>query len=318
VVDNAGCMATLLFSCDVPYGEEAWGLGVGADKSVGVIGATSLVGSCLLHQLLAAGYYVNAFSRRSVIGRSVGVVWRKLSLGPAGFDEKVAHIPFWVCVQPIWVLPDYFSFLESSGVSRIIVLSSTSRFTKVGSPNLEESLVAKRLTEAESCIEKWAQANDIDCIILRPTLIYGLGRDKNVSEISRIIGRFGFFPLFGEAKGLRHPIHAEDVARASVLALGCHNVKRQEYNISGGEVLCYREMVKRVFYAMQKRVIFISAPLFLFKVIVFFMRFVPRYRHWTAAMAERMNDDLVFEHSKAFRDLGFRPRLFELSEDDVT
>jgi len=310
-------MAAFLFSCVASNGEAIKGLGVTVENNVGVLGATSLVGSCLLPQLLAANYDVNAFSRQSVIERSEDVVWRELPLELVASDEKVANIPFWVCVLPIWVLPDYFSFLELSGVSRIIVLSSTSRFTKAGSPNLEECLVVKRLTEAEACIDKWALVNDIECIILRPTLIYGLGRDKNVSEISRIIGRFGFFPLFGEAKGLRQPIHAKDVARASVLALGCHNIKREEYNISGGEVLSYRKMVERVFSAMQKRPFFIPVPLFLFKIIVLFMRFVPRYRHWTAAMAERMNDDLVFEHRKAFVDLGFKPRLFELSEDDV-
>jgi len=290
---------------------------VGVEKSVGVLGARSLVGSCLLPQLLAADYYVNAFSRRPVIGCSADVAWRQLPLEPVGSGEKVVSIPFWVCALPIWVLPSYFSFLELSGVSRIVVLSSTSRFTKVESSNLEECLVVKRLTEAEACIKKWALENDLECIILRPTLIYGLARDKNIGEISRIIGRFGFFPLLGDAKGLRQPIHANDVARASVLALGCHNIKCQEYNISGGEVLNYREMVERVFYVMHKRPFFISVPLFLFKIIVFFMRFVPRYRHWTAAMAERMNDDLVFEHTEALRDFGFKPRLFELSEDDV-
>ncbi|MEY8238921.1 MAG: NAD-dependent epimerase/dehydratase family protein [Cycloclasticus sp.] len=317
MVDHTGGLAAFLFGGIVPYGEAIRGLSVGVQKGVGVLGATSLVGACLLPQLVEAGYYVNAFSRQPVMRRSEGVVWRELPLEPIGPDGKVVNLSFWICVLPLWVLPDYFSFLERSGVSRIIVLSSTSRFTKAGSSNEEECLVVKRLTEAEACINKWALANDIECIILRPTLIYGLGGDKNIGEISRIIGRFGFFPLFGKAKGLRQPIHANDVARASILALGCHDIKRQEYNISGGEVLSYREMVERVFHVMQKRPFFISVPLLLFKVIVLFMRLVPRYQHWTAAMAERMNEDLVFEHDEALRDFGFKPRLFELTEDDI-
>ncbi len=310
-------MAALLLGRLVSYCETIRQLSVVFENDVGVLGATSLVGSCLLPQLLAAGYHADAFSRQPAIEHSVGVMWHQLSLEPIDFDEKPVNIPFWICALPIWVLPDYFPFLESLGVSRIIVLSSTSRFTKSGSSNLEECLVVKRLTEAEACIKKWAVANNIECIILRPTLIYGLGRDKNIGEIARIISRFGFFPLFGQAKGLRQPIHANDVARACVSALRCHNIKHHEYNISGGEILNYREMVGRVFSALQKRPFFISVPLSLFKIIVFFMRFIPRYRHWTAAMAERMNDDLLFEHSDALRDLGFKPGLFELSEDDV-
>jgi hypothetical protein len=46
------------------------------------------------------------------------------------------------------------------------------------------------------------------------------------------------------------------------------------------------------------------------------LRMLPRYRHWSAAMAQRMNQDLVFEHTEAARDLGFAPRGFLLSQDD--
>jgi len=35
-------------------------------------------------------------------------------------------------------------------------------------------------------------------------------------------------------------------------------------------------------------------------------------------MAERMNRDLVFDHAEAARDLGFKPRAFMLSAEDVT
>jgi hypothetical protein len=35
-------------------------------------------------------------------------------------------------------------------------------------------------------------------------------------------------------------------------------------------------------------------------------------------MAERMNRDLVFEHSEATRDFGFEPRAFVLSAEDVS
>jgi hypothetical protein len=34
-------------------------------------------------------------------------------------------------------------------------------------------------------------------------------------------------------------------------------------------------------------------------------------------MAERMNQDLVFDHDEAARDLGYRPRPFRLSPQDV-
>jgi hypothetical protein len=55
-------------------------------------------------------------------------------------------------------------------------------------------------------------------------------------------------------------------------------------------------------------------PLSAFRLAV---RWLPRYQHWTAAMAERMNRDLVFDHAKATQDLAFKPRGFVLSMQDV-
>jgi hypothetical protein len=34
-------------------------------------------------------------------------------------------------------------------------------------------------------------------------------------------------------------------------------------------------------------------------------------------MAERMNRDLVFDHTEAARDIGFKPRPFSVSPEDV-
>jgi hypothetical protein len=44
---------------------------------------------------------------------------------------------------------------------------------------------------------------------------------------------------------------------------------------------------------------------------------LPRYRHWSAAMAERMNRDLVFDHAEATHDLNFSPRPFQLMAEDL-
>lgn len=132
-------------------------------------------------------------------------------------------------------------------------------------------------------------------MVLRPTLIYGLGRDKNVAEIALFIRRFGFFPLLGKAMGLRQPVHAEDVAGACLAALASPLAANRAYNISGAETLPYREMVSRVFAALQKRPWLVTIPLVIFGMAVACLRFFPRYRHWSAAMAERMNRDLVFD-----------------------
>jgi len=215
------------------------------------------------------------------------------------------------------VLPDYFPLIEASGARRVVALSSTSRFTKVGSGDTAENAIAAKLIDAEARVQAWAESRGIEWVVLRPTLIYGQGRDKNISEMARFIRRFGFFPLLGSAQGLRQPIHAEDVAAACVAALRAPGATNRAYNLSGGETLAYREMVARVFAALGRPARLVTVPLWAFRLAVAMLRRLPRYRHWSAAMAERMNRDLVFDHADAARDFGFKPRGFALTAKDL-
>jgi nucleoside-diphosphate-sugar epimerase len=248
------------------------------------------------------------------------VEWRQLSASASPLTpvhEGEGALPYWICVAPIWVLPDYFALLDSYGARRIVVLSSTSRFTKNDSTDPEDRALSLRFANAEACVQKWAESRGVEWVILRPTLIYGLAGDKNISEIARLIRRFGFFPLFGKANGLRQPIHVADVVDACLAALQTSRGVNKMYNISGGEIITYREMVARVFSALGRKSRSLTVPLWAFRMMVAMLRCLPRYRGWSTAMAERMNSDMVFNHVDAARDLGFKPRPFVLSADDL-
>ena len=166
---------------------------------------------------------------------------------PGGQGEQ---IPYWISLAPIGVLPSYFARLKECGARRVVALSSTSCFSKADSWDSSESKLARDLRAGENNLRKWGEQNGIEWVILRPTMIYSLGRDKNISEIARFINRFGFFPLCGPALGLRQPIPAEDVAATCRAALLEARAANMSYNISGGETLSYREMVRRVFVAL--------------------------------------------------------------------
>lgn len=296
----------------------------GSEGIVGVVGARSPVGDSLLHALNRDGWRVTAFSRQHVgDGNTSGnVTWRVL---PPPVCAEAAPpltmvdpaISSWVFLSPIWVLPDCLRMLEAHGVRRLVALSSTSRFTKIGSSDSNERTLARRLTAAEEQLSDWAVRRNVACTILRPTLIYGSGHDKNIAEMAAFIRRFGFFPVLGAACGLRQPVHVDDVAAACVAALAAPAAVVRAYNISGGEVLSYRDMASRVFKALDRTERLVSVPLIAIRAGVALAQLLPRFRHWSPSMAERMNRDMVFDHSDAERDLYFRPRSFRLSAKDV-
>ena len=99
--------------------------------------------------------------------------------------------------------------------------------------------------------------------------------------------------------------------------MGSPAAANRAYNLSGAETIAYRDMVARIFTALGRPVRLVPVPLFAFRFAVAILRLVPRYRNWSSAMAERMNRDLVFDHSEATRDFGFEPRAFALAPEAV-
>ena len=125
-------------------------------------------------------------------------------------------------------------------MKRVVAFSSTSRFTKQGSSSPRERETARRLAEAEEAVERACRERRIRWTILRPTLVYGGGRDRNVSAIARFVRRFGFFPIAGEGRGKRQPVHAADLARAALAVLDNPATFDRAYDTPGGETLTLR------------------------------------------------------------------------------
>jgi uncharacterized protein YbjT (DUF2867 family) len=286
-----------------------------ADREFQILGASGLVGHALLKRLADEPVKVIAWSRTPPPGRgAANVVWQVTD--PAA-RPALARGSTCISLIPIRALPDYFPLLETAGLRRVVAVSSTSRYSKVSSSDPGERAVAAGIGECEAALEAWAGRHGIEWVILRPTLIYGNGNDKNICEIARLISRFGFFPLIGGARGRRQPVHADDVADACLRACEVPQAANHSYELSGAEILTYRDMVNRVFTALGKDSRFVSCPIWIFRLALGALKLLPRYRDWSIAMVERMNQDMVFDHADAARDLEFDPRPFRLERKDL-
>lgn len=292
-------------------------------KIVGVIGADSMVGHYVQNSLIAVDFGVLAFSR-STRENNVAehlqerVEWVKLSEPstensiPLTTDHRTKQIKRWICLAPIWVLIDYLPMLKTYGAERVVAISSTSRYTKMSSPDRSEQELARRIATSEAQLQQWALIESVQWVILQTTLIYDLGRDRNITEIARFINRFGFFPVLGKAKGLRQPIHARDVADACCRVLISNIAVNKSYVIAGAEELTYRAMVARVFSGFGKRPRIFSFPLWLFRLAVFILRLLPSTANLSPAMATRMNMDMIFDCRQAEKDFGITAKPFVL------
>jgi len=274
-----------------------------------VIGGRSIVAPYLIKRLAADGLGADVISRQP-IGLPEGFRSLPLDLAqPSPWRAPAKAIV--ISLVPIWVLARSLS--RFTDVQSIIAVSSTSRYGKASSDDPGERFTAENLELSENILKSWCLRNNIVCTILRPTLIYDGLRDENVTRIARFIRRFGTFPVASPGKGLRQPIHADDVAKAVLGALGNAAAYNKAINIAGGQVLTYRAMIEAVFRTLGRE----PRPMLLpAKVLQCAFRLAGKLgvlheKSFGFSVFKRMNEDLIFDCEEGLKLLDYNPRGFE-------
>ena len=270
-----------------------------------VVGATGLVGGYIVEHLIRGGQRPFALSRSQ--RSTVGVDWFQ---GDLEKPETLRLPPFATlyCTANAVLASAALPHLFNPSLRRVVVFSSTSVITKRDSEILAERETLKKLAEAEQQIAALCEENKIGWTILRPTLIYAEGRDRNITPLSKLIRRFGFMPLVGGGPGLRQPVHAEDLAIGSISAASSAIAIDKFYSLPGGETLTYKEMIGRIFDGLRVPRRTLSVPPFLWKAAFVIVK--PLFPGANSAMGTRMMKDMVFDSTPAARDFGWKPRMF--------
>ncbi|MBB1087909.1 nucleoside-diphosphate sugar epimerase [Lysobacter sp. SG-8] len=271
-----------------------------------LFGGSGQIGQALLDRLCGAGWRVTAVSREPQPARA-GVDWR---LG--GFED-LPVLPLRVdAVFSAGPLDRFSHWYRDVGVRapRVVAFGSTSVDTKGDSVDAAERDVARRLVEAEAAVLAAAHARGAHATLLRPTLVYGCGRDATLSRVAALAARWRVFPLPEGARGLRQPVHVEDLAAAAMACVHVPASYGKAYALPGGEALAYRDMIRRVLASLQPPAYCLELPPPLFQLLLGLANGLGMARGLGAAVP-RMREDLVFDARPAMRDFGYAPRPFE-------
>jgi len=275
-----------------------------------VSGASSQIGIFLLPGLVDAGFRVLALSRKapaSPVDVTEAVRW---SQSPG--DHVAAK--YLVSCGPLAVACDLAERCE--GLERVAAFSTTSIQSKAESPDAEERALMAEIGLNERRLASICEKRNIALTLLRPTLVYGCGLDRNISLLARFGCRFGFIPLADGATGLRQPVHAGDLADAAVLSLLRREPLRLESAACGGSTLSYREMVERTAAACGPRVRTPGLNRRLLALLVRVVSLVPTTRGLNPEMVRRQGTDLVFDDSALREALAWSPRPFRPARAD--
>lgn len=278
-------------------------------RSALLFGGTGSIGVALLARLLVQEWSVLAISRQPPDMQSApsGVHWR------AGEFARMPELPAQVdAIFSTGPLDHFARWYAGAAITcqRVIAFGSTSVAIKHASPDADERDLAQRLRLAEQTVFECARERGVAATVLRPTLVYGSGQDRNLSRIAALARRSGFFLLPSEARGLRQPVHVQDLAAAALAVVDTSASVGQAYALPGGETLAYDAMVQRLLQAMQPSPRLIRLPAPLFRSAVAAARVLRRVDGVSETVLARLRQDLVFDASAARTDFGYAPRGF--------
>lgn len=275
-------------------------------KTALVFGASGQIGAPLLERLGDAGWRVLAVSREAR-SDAPGRHWlqgdfARMPVLPAAVDAVFSCGPL-----------DLFArWYEAAGLHcpRVVAFGSTSASTKQDSGDDAERELARRLLGAEARLHAAAEARGAAATLLRPTLVYGAGRDATLTRIAAMARRWGRFVLPTRADGLRQPVHVDDLAAAALAACEAQAAHGRAYDLPGGERLPYREMVARVLACVEPRPALHALPMPVFLALLRLAQARGIAGGLGPGAVARMREDLVFDAAPAARDFGYAPREF--------
>lgn len=135
---------------------------------------------------------------------------------------------------------------------KLIIVGTTGIF----SPEQEYSNIYKYI-EKEINLSKFKEY-----IILRPNLIYGSKRDKNINKVINFIHKYKFFPSLSSGKGKIQPLYYKDLVDAILSCIYTKNINGS-FNITGNECLNYYQFYGEIFAALELKTRIINVPYYL-------------------------------------------------------
>jgi uncharacterized protein YbjT (DUF2867 family) len=267
-------------------------------------GATGLLGGELLELLLARGHKTHCLLRPDsphasrLAGKRV-----KILRGDAAREEDLyralGDTDALLHVAGIEYSPPVVRAAQRAGVGRILIVGSTSvhsAYAFRSSPKLR--------------MEELVRASGLAWTIVRPSMIYGSERDRNVHRLLRFLDRSPVFPVFGPGTNLWQPVYHEDCARGVFEALERPSSVGRTYDLPGAEPLSYLDLVKTSAEALGRRPRIVKLPL------------EPSRRALVAAerlrlplpidsgQVTRLREDKAYPYERARQDLDYAPRPF--------
>lgn len=267
---------------------------------IAVAGATGYTGGFLVRRLAASGRPVRCVVRASrrrdgLESLGVEVVVADLespdqvraALCGARQVLNVAHIRFAGTVAE--AVP--------CSVEQTVHVSSQRALSRVPCPSVE----------AVQAGERAAARGPVPWVLLRPTMIYGPGDDRNISRLAAHLRRWRWVPVCGPGRALQQPVFVEDVVSGILAACGNPRALGRTYALAGAQALSYNALVDEVGRAVGVRPVKVHLPVGLCLAVVRLLGCLGVGIGLDPQHLMRLQEDKDCSVAPARADLGYEP-----------
>jgi uncharacterized protein YbjT (DUF2867 family) len=141
-----------------------------------------------------------------------------------------------------------FEAARRVGVARIVHMS-------IANPSIDSPLPYYR---GKALVEQALAESGVPHAIVRPTFLFGGGRDILANNIAWILRRMPLFVVPGDGRYLVQPIHVDDVARVCLQA--AHGRSDVIMDAAGPETMSFEQLVRAIRHAVGRGTPILHAP----------------------------------------------------------
>jgi nucleoside-diphosphate-sugar epimerase len=115
--------------------------------------------------------------------------------------------------------------------------------------------------------ENMVVASGVDCVVLRPTLMFGWFDRKHLGWLSRFMKRIPIFPIPGDGRYLRQPLYVGDFCDIIVACIAQQRVGGI-YPITGIEKIDYIDIIRTIRETIDAKTKIVNIPYWLFATLL--------------------------------------------------
>ena len=202
-------------------------------------GATGYLGSFLLPRLVARDEAVRCLVRPGTDAAGLARIGAEIVRGdlerPAEVAAALRDAHVVLHLAHIRYAPMVLAGV-GTGVKRLVLVSSLRRFSRVADASVDAVVVG----------EDAVLASALPWVLVRPSMMYGPGDDRNISRLTASLRRCRILPIPGNGRHLHQPVHVDDVVAGLLAAAEVQGIEGRSYALAGATPLTYDQLVDAV------------------------------------------------------------------------